>query len=320
MVTERDLETAVPAAMRQAVHALLSLAAAEDAVTADVTTQAVLRGLSAAQVAETQTARAVFIAEAALTFCGGFWLEETFAFLPGQLALPAAALAPPRTTLFKQEGERVAKAEVLAEVRASTALLLCLERIALNGMQHLSGVATVTAEYVAAAEPAALVVSDTRKTLPGYRLLEKYAVRKGGGVNHRCSLADGLLLKDNHYLAAGGLREALLALLRARARAPELTGLPLVVECASLAEVAMALACKLQPNDALLLDNFNHQELTAALKLIKQRVKVEVSGGITLQELKRIKTLSFYIDRVSVGALTHSAPAADISMDLSLAD
>jgi nicotinate-nucleotide pyrophosphorylase (carboxylating) len=198
----------------------------------------------------------------------------------------------------------VAAGSTLGRAAGPVRVLLAAERTALNLVGHLSGVATLTAAYVAAVEGTGVVVRDTRKTTPGLRLLEKYAVRRGGGRNHRLGLYDALLVKDNHILAAGGLAAAVRA---ARAAAP---GLPLEVEAETLAQVAEALelGCEL-----LLLDNMDAANMARAVVMAKGKAQTEASGGITLANVRAVAETG--VDFVAVGALTHSAPALDVALD-----
>ena len=206
------------------------------------------------------------------------------------------------------DGARVAPGDRLATLSGPAASLLVAERLALNFLQQLSGVATLTARFVAAVQGHRCRIVDTRKTTPGLRVLEKYAVRVGGGFNHRTRLDDGILIKDNHITAAGGVRAAVVA---ARVGAPH--GLRVEVECATLADVDAALA---GGAEAVLLDNMTVDTIAEAVRRIDGRAVVEVSGGVTLDTVGAIAATG--VDIVSVGALTHSAPAVDIHMTLFL--
>jgi nicotinate-nucleotide pyrophosphorylase (carboxylating) len=183
--------------------------------------------------------------------------------------------------------------------------LLSAERTALNFLQRLSGVATMAARCVAAIEGTDARILDTRKTTPGLRRLEKAAVAAGGATNHRAGLYDAILIKENHATLAGGVGEAVR---RAREQAPEL---PLEVECRTLAEVDEALAAGAQ---SILLDNMSPDRLREAVEHVAGRAQLEASGGVTLQTLKEVAATG--VNFVSVGALTHSAPALDLSLIL----
>ena len=205
------------------------------------------------------------------------------------------------------DGTRVEKGDVVMRVAGRTQRLLVAERTALNLACHLSGVATATARWVAALEGSPTRVLDTRKTLPGLRALQKYAVRCGGGVNHRTSLQDMAMVKDNHVIAAGGVIPALEAI---RGRFP---GLPVEVEVTTLAQLDELLAMP-RPPERILLDNMTDEVMTDAVRRTAGQVPLEASGGITLERAARIGATG--VDFVSVGALTHSVIVFDIGMDL----
>jgi nicotinate-nucleotide pyrophosphorylase (carboxylating) len=203
------------------------------------------------------------------------------------------------------DGARVAAGAVLARVEGEARALLAAERSALNLLGRLSGVATLTAAYVAAVAGTGARIVDTRKTTPGLRALEKYAVRCGGGTNHRFGLDDAVLIKDNHVAACGGVGEALR---RARAAAGHLVRIE--VEVDSLAQLAEALEHR---PDVIMLDNFSLADLGEAVALAAGRAVLEASGGISLETARAIAATG--VDVISVGALTHSAPALDIGLD-----
>jgi nicotinate-nucleotide pyrophosphorylase (carboxylating) len=192
----------------------------------------------------------------------------------------------------------------LAEIVGDAAAILHGERVALNFLGRLSGIATLTARYVRAVEGTGVRILDTRKTTPGMRALEKEAVRAGGGVNHRAGLHDAILVKENHAELAGGVGEAAR---RALADAP--AGVPVEVECATLGDVAAAIEAGVP---RLLLDNMSPDELRRAAELVNGRAELEASGGITLENVRAIAETG--VDFISVGALTHSAPALDVSL------
>ncbi|MGB9185852.1 MAG: carboxylating nicotinate-nucleotide diphosphorylase [Solirubrobacteraceae bacterium] len=206
--------------------------------------------------------------------------------------------------LLAKEGVWRERGEVM-RVTGRAAALLSAERTALNFLQRLSGVATMAARCVAAIDGTAAQILDTRKTTPGLRVLEKAAVAAGGATNHRAGLYDGVLIKENHAAIAGGVGEAVR---RARARAPEL---PLEVECRDLAEVDEALAAGAP---RLLLDNMSPAQLRSTVAHVAGRAELEASGGVTLETLRDVAATG--VDFVSVGALTHSAPALDLSLIL----
>lgn len=204
------------------------------------------------------------------------------------------------------DGRRVEAGEIIFEVSGPLRDLLAAERLALNLCQRLSGIATLTAEFVAAVEGYPAKIMDTRKTTPGLRLLERYAVRAGGGVNHRFNLNDGIMIKDNHIAAAGSIAQAV-------ARVREYNGpeMAVEVECETLAQVEEALAAKAE---IIMLDNMDPAMMRRAVGMIGKRALTEASGGVSLANVREIAACG--VDRISIGALTHSAPAKDISMEM----
>ncbi len=203
------------------------------------------------------------------------------------------------------DGDRVGPGDVLLSITGSTRDLLLAERTSLNLISHLSGVATSTALWADALDGSRTRVRDTRKTTPGLRVLEKYAVRAGGGVNHRMSLSDAALVKDNHVVAAGGVAEAFDAV---RAMWP---GLPIEVEVDSMDQLAEVLDAGA---DLVLLDNFTPDQMAKAVEFTQGRALLEASGGLTLKDAKAVGQTG--VDFVAVGALTHSSPVLDIGADL----
>jgi nicotinate-nucleotide pyrophosphorylase (carboxylating) len=185
--------------------------------------------------------------------------------------------------------------------------MLAAERSALNTLQHLSGIATLTRTYVDAIAGTGAVLLDTRKTIPGLRLLEKYAARMGGAENHRMRLDDGVLIKDNHVAVCGGVAEAV-----RRAKSAD-SGLPVQVEVDRIEQIEPALTAGA---DRLLLDNMDPAELREAVKLVAGRVPLEASGGVTLETIRFIAETG--VDYISVGRITQSAPAVDIGLDYAL--
>jgi nicotinate-nucleotide pyrophosphorylase (carboxylating) len=203
------------------------------------------------------------------------------------------------------DGDRVSPGDVLMTVRGPLRAILTGERTALNLLTHMSGIATLTRLWADAVGVSGARVRDTRKTLPGLRALEKYAVRCGGGVNHRMSLGDAALIKDNHIAAAGSVAAAYLAV---RELAPEVV---VEVECDSLEQVAEAVGAGA---DLILLDNFGLDDMRKAVELVGGRVLLEASGGLRLEMAADVAATG--VDYLAVGALTHSAPALDIGLDL----
>lgn len=205
------------------------------------------------------------------------------------------------------DGDRAASGSAILEVTGDGRSILKGERVALNFLQRLSGIATLTAKFCEAVTGYRVKIVDTRKTTPGLRVLEKWAVTLGGGHNHRQNLSDGILIKDNHLALAG--RDVARACRLARERAPH--GLKIEVEAQTLDEVRAALD---GGADIILLDNMDLSSIRKAVELIKGRALVEVSGGVTLANVREIAAVG--PDLISVGALTHSAPAVNLSMDI----
>jgi nicotinate-nucleotide pyrophosphorylase (carboxylating) len=205
---------------------------------------------------------------------------------------------------LSNDGVSVARGTVVAEAEGPIRALLMGERTALNFLQRLSGTATLTRRYVDAVKDLPCKIIDTRKTTPGFRTLEKYAVRMGGGTNHRLGLYDAALVKDNHIVAAGSISRAVE---QVRRQAPFMAKVE--VECENLGQVREALEAGA---DVIMLDNVNPKEMAEAVKLIDKRAWVEASGGITIETLREVAATG--VDFISVGALTHSAPAVDFNM------
>jgi len=209
--------------------------------------------------------------------------------------------------LIAKDGERVTHGTTLMRISGSARAMLAVERSALNTLQHLCGIATLTRQYVDAIEGTGTVLLDTRKTIPGLRVLDKYAARMGGAQNHRMRLDDGVLIKDNHVAVCGGVAEAV-----QRAKAAN-TGLQVQVEVDRIDQIEPALAAGA---DRLLLDNMDPAQLREAVSLVAKRVPLEASGGVTLETIRFLAETG--VDFISVGRITQSAPAVDIGLDYSL--
>jgi nicotinate-nucleotide pyrophosphorylase (carboxylating) len=271
-----------------AVEALIALALEEDLGRGDVTSEAIF--------------------EASATSSGQIMAKEPLV-LAGMAVAAAVFARVDRDTRFiarVEDGKKVAKGEIVAVVEGRTRALLSAERTALNFLQRLSGVATLTRRFVDTVAGTRARIVDTRKTTPGWRALDKDAVRAGGGSNHRVDLAAGVLIKDNHVAACGGVKAAVE---RARARAPH--SLRVEVEVTELAQIAEALAAGA---DIILLDNFDPPKVAQAVKEIGGRALIEVSGGINLDTVREFAEAG--PDLISVGALTHSARAVDLSLEV----
>ena len=258
-------------------------ALAEDLGSGDVT----------AALVPTRPATATIVAKEAAVLCGVPWAEACFRALD-----PAA-----RIEWRHVDGSRMAAGDIVCQVRCESRALLSAERSALNFLQTLSGTATITAQYVDAVAGTGATILDTRKTIPGLRLAQKYAVRCGGGRNHRLGLYDAVLVKENHIAAAGSIAAAVTA---ARRVAP---GLLLEVEVESLDELAQALGAGV---DRVLLDDFAADALREAVRITAGRCPLEVSGGVDLARVRAIAETG--VDFISIGALTKHVRAVDLSL------
>jgi nicotinate-nucleotide pyrophosphorylase (carboxylating) len=269
------------------IKKLIEHALAEDIGSGDITTDAI--------ISETSISSAVMLAKQELVLAGLEISREVFLHLDPRIQF----------TAYAKDGERMHAGTEIARLSGNTRALLTGERVALNLLQHMSGIATLTAKYVEKVSGTKAKILDTRKTLPGLRQIEKYAVRTGGGKNHRMGLYDMVLIKDNHIKAAGGIAKAIDA---ARRKAGQLK---IEVETKNLEEVREALAAKV---DIIMLDNMPIDTMREAVKLINGCALVEASGNVTLDTIWHIAETG--VDFISSGSLTHSAPAADISMKI----
>lgn len=282
------------------INALIAAALAEDIGSGDITSELL--------IPDTTQARMRFVAREGVVVCGGFIPVEVYKQLSGEVNVQVLA----------EEGSLVAAGTAIAEASGPARAILTGERVALNLMQRMCGVATLTHVYVDAVKGTKAIILDTRKTMPGMRSLDKYAVRTGGGQNHRMGLYDMVLIKDNHIEIgmrheALGIRE-LVEKTRAQLSSlmPQASSLmPIVVECDTLEQLSEALAAN---PDRILLDNMSLQSLRKAVELTAGRVKLEVSGNVSLDTVRAIAETG--VDYISVGKLTHSAPAADIGADV----
>lgn len=210
-------------------------------------------------------------------------------------------------TPLHKDGDHVKNGDILGHITGPARLILRAERIILNFLTHLSGIATLTSSYVKALESTGIVLLDTRKTLPGLRYPEKYAVKVGGGRNHRCTLAEMILLKNNHIDAIGGIVPAVKKIKETYTPCP-----PIEVECRNMKEVEEALSAGVE---RIMLDNMDKEALNEALLSIPNEIEVEISGGVNLEALSDLAKVSKRKPNfISVGRLTHSAPSADISL------
>jgi nicotinate-nucleotide pyrophosphorylase (carboxylating) len=268
--------------LERVVHAAL----AEDVGAGDVTTEATV-------AADAVGSAALLVKEPGVV-CGLRAAETTFRALDPEIRFEA----------FASDGDVVEPPAIVARVTGSERAILTGERVALNFLGRLSGIATLTRRFVEAVEGTGVSVLDTRKTTPGLRALEKHAVACGGGRNHRFGLDDAVLVKDNHLQAAGSIRRAV-ELVRAA------SDLSVEVECETLDDVREALDVGV---DAILLDNMTLAELRESVALTAGRARLEASGGVSLDTIHAIAETG--VDEISVGALTHSAPSLDVSLEL----
>ena len=272
----------------QSIQQLIVRALSEDIGPGDVTTEAIISVES--------MSTATMLAKQEMVLAGLEMSREVFRQLDPTIEFTPCA----------KDGDRIHAGTDLARLSGHTRALLMGERVALNLLQHMSGIATLTAKYVEAVKGLPVEVLDTRKTLPGLRQLEKYSVRMGGGKNHRFGLFDGVLIKDNHIKASAGIIKAVEL---ARKKAHHLLGIE--VETKTLDEVREALAVGA---DIIMLDNMSIEMMREAVKLVAGRASLEASGNVTLDTIRHIAETG--VDFISVGNLTHSAPAADISMKI----
>ncbi|WP_456431032.1 carboxylating nicotinate-nucleotide diphosphorylase [Thermosulfuriphilus sp.] len=270
---------------------LVSQALKEDLGHGDVTTMAL--------IPPDQEGKAIIRAKAPLVVCGLGVAREVFWQVDSSLEVSGPV----------REGEEVVEGEGILEIQGKIASILMAERVALNFLQHLSGVATLTRRFVEKVKGLPVRIVDTRKTLPGFRILEKHAVRVGGGHNHRFGLSDGVLIKDNHIKACGSVKKALE---QACKRLPHVYLIE--IEVKSLRELEEAIEAQAP---AILLDNMDLDTLRKAVSLVRKRAPgtiLEASGGVDLENVRAIAETG--VDIISIGALTHSAPAVDLSLKI----
>lgn len=287
-----------PQHVRGDIIMLIKIALAEDIGSGDMTSQLL--------IAEDAQAHLAFVARQEMVLCGVDVPTLVYAELDARVSVIKKA----------EEGARLRSGDVIAVVSGPARAILSGERTALNIMQRMSGVATLTRQYVDAISATHAKILDTRKTMPGMRHIDKYAVRIGGGVNHRMGLYDAVLVKDNHVGMRTGVlalseivkntRNALAALLP-----PNVASLPIIVECDTLAQLADVLDAK---PDRIMLDNMSLEMLREAVNMTAGRVPLEATGGVNLRNVHAIAEVG--VDYISVGAITHSAPAVDIGLDV----
>lgn len=270
------------------IHDIVMNALKEDMPLGDITTDNIV---SAGNVS-----KAEFLAKQDAVIAGLDVVKHVFEVLDSNIKF---------TALIK-DGDRVKKGDIFATVSGSTRAILKAERTALNFMQRLSAIATMTDRYVSKVRELPVRITDTRKTTPGLRFLEKYAVSAGGGANHRFSLSDGVLIKDNHIAAAGGITNAVKTV---RGNIPHTVKIEVEVE--SIEQVQEALDCKV---DIIMLDNMTNTQMAEAVTLINKRALVEASGNMSEETIYEVALTG--VDIISIGKLTHSANSIDISMNI----
>jgi nicotinate-nucleotide pyrophosphorylase (carboxylating) len=268
------------------METVIRRALAEDRADRDIT--------SLATIPVNQLGHARISAKAEGVLSGTVIARDVFAAIDGNL----------HQEWLKTNGSEIRSGEVICSLRGRLRSILTAERTALNFLQHLSGIATSTRRYVKAIQDTGCQIADTRKTTPGLRVWEKQAVLHGGGVNHRMDLASGMLVKENHIRAAGSLSKAIIACRRN-------SDVWLEVECETLDEVEEAVACK---PDMILLDNMSVEQVAKARQLVPRTIILEASGGITLENVRQYAETG--VNRLAIGAITHSAPALDLSMQV----
>lgn len=262
----------------------------EDVGTGDITTEST--------IPEDRVAHGLYKAKESGVICGLGVAKRVFELINPEIVF----------TAFKKDGDRAEKGEIIAEVRGKATDVLTGERTGLNLMQRMSGIATRTAEAVKQVEGTGAKICDTRKTTPGLRIIEKYAVKVGGGTNHRFNLADGILIKDNHIVAAGSITAAVRA---ARANAPHT--LKVEVEVETFEELDEALAAGA---DIIMLDNMSCEDMKKAVGIVAGRAVTEASGNMGDRNLAEVAACG--VDLISIGALTHSVRALDISLKFTI--
>jgi nicotinate-nucleotide pyrophosphorylase (carboxylating) len=272
----------------QQIKKIIQFALAEDIGTGDITTQAT--------VSRKKKGRAQAIAKDDFVIAGIDVFAETFQLLDKSI----------KVKKLMDDGCRAKKGDVIAEVVGSLSNILQAERVALNIFQRMSGIATLTAQYVKAVRGTKAKILDTRKTMPGLRVLDKKAVRIGGGCNHRTGLYDGVLIKDNHIEAAGGITAAVKAQIKGLTHT-----LKIEVETKNIKEVKEALKCGV---DIIMLDNMTVPAMKRAVDFVAGRALLEASGNVRLQNVSKIAATG--VDLISIGELTHSVRAADISLKI----
>ena len=275
-----------PVTMKLNVEPLILSALKEDISSEDVSANCVMKEAAEGEVD--------LICKEDGIICGLQVFEKTFTLLDEKVT----------AEFYVTDGDEVKNGQLIGKVHGDIRTLLCGERTALNYLQRMSGIATYTHSVAALLAGSKTKLLDTRKTSPNNRIFEKYAVRVGGGNNHRYNLSDGVLLKDNHIGAAGGVKEAITM---AKEYAPFVRKIEVEVETLAMVKEAVEAGA-----DIIMLDNMSHEDMEEAMRIIAGRAEVEVSGNVTRENIKRLVDLG--VDYISSGALTHSAPILDLSL------
>ena len=256
----------------------------EDIGKGDITTNAI--------VPENQTSKAIIQAKANGVVAGHIFVREIFEFLDQDIQYQE----------LRQDGEHVTNGDILATIAGKSRALLTGERVALNILQRLSGIATITRSFVEAVEGTGVKILDTRKTSPGLRSMEKYAVTMGGGYNHRLNLSEMALIKENHIALAGSIKEAV-------KRVKSRSNVPIEVEVRNMEELREAMDAGV---DRIMLDNWEMESIKQAVLLVHKRIPLEVSGNMTIEKAKKVAKTG--VDFISVGAITHSFKSLDMTL------
>ena len=272
--------------LHKAIHPLIDLAINEDLNTGDITSNAIFN--------KDNTTRALLLSKDTGVFCGSEIIKVLYSYFNENISI----------SQFIRDGDTILPGDKIAEIKGNTISVLSGERILLNFIQRLSGIASKTRKIVSLIQNTNIKILDTRKTLPGYRILDKFAVKTGGGTNHRMGLFDMIMIKDNHIKAAGSITNAV-----NKCKNIYGSSFTIEVETTNLTEVEEAITSKA---DIIMLDNMNKDTMKKAITIINKKAKIEVSGNMDEEKINHIKDLE--IDFISIGALTHSVKAFDISM------
>lgn len=283
--------------MKKEINTIITLALSEDNALSDIT--------SDLTIPDNNIISFTIIPRENIVFCGKEIITETFSQLKESTKFKNSQLD---LKILVKDGDALTKSNPIITGSGDAKLIFAAERVLLNLIQHLSGISTITHQFKTALDNNKIKILDTRKTLPGLRALQKYAVKIGGGTNHRFDLSDLILIKDNHIAAAGGIKNAI------EAAQNNENNLKIEVECDNFEQVSQAI---LSNPDIIMLDNMTPNQITKCSDLIRshsKKIQIEVSGGININSIENLKTLD--IDFISIGSLTHSVKAVDIGLDI----